>query len=101
MGASPTPQATPSLTPDLRGMIGQMLLVGFRGLTVAEAPTIAADIRDRGLGRVLLFDRDLPCGTAIRNVDLVEGMIRTGDISEARIAESVARMAAFKAPWGL
>jgi len=28
-------------------------------------------------------------------------MIRTGDISEARIAESVARIAAFKARWGL
>lgn len=66
--ASPTPLATPSPTPDLRGMIGQMLLVGFRGLTVAEAPTIAADIRHRGLGGVLLFDRDLPSGTAIRNV---------------------------------
>jgi len=43
-------------------MIGQMLLVGFRGLTVAEAPTIAADIRDRGLGRVLLSTGTCPAG---------------------------------------
>src|SRR3990172_9322849 len=62
MGASPTPQATPSPITDLRGKIGQMLLVGFRGLTVAEAPTIAADIRDRGLGGVLLSTGTCPAG---------------------------------------
>jgi beta-N-acetylhexosaminidase len=45
-----------------------MLLVGFRGLTATDAPTTIADIRDRGLGGVLLFDYDAPTGTYQRNV---------------------------------
>ena len=45
-----------------------MLLVGFRGLTVKDAATTVADIKDRGLGGVLLFDYDSPTGTYHRNV---------------------------------
>jgi beta-N-acetylhexosaminidase len=45
-----------------------MLLVGFRGLTVAAAASIVADIRDRNLGGVLLFDVDLPTHIAVRNI---------------------------------
>jgi beta-N-acetylhexosaminidase len=45
-----------------------MLLVGFRGLTVEDAGEIVADIRDRNLGGVLLFDRDQPTNSAVRNV---------------------------------
>jgi hypothetical protein len=33
-----------------------MLLVGFRGANLARAAGTIADIRDRGLGGVLLFD---------------------------------------------
>src|SRR5439155_12997663 len=55
---TPTLSPTPSVTagPSLRERIGQMLLVGFRGLTADQAPEIVADIRDRKLGGVLLFD---------------------------------------------
>lgn len=35
-----------------------MLVVGFRGMTVDEAPWVAEAIRDRQLGGVILFDRD-------------------------------------------
>ena len=45
-----------------------MLLVGFRGLTVEEAADIAADIRDRNLGGILLFDTDQPTHSPVRNV---------------------------------
>ncbi len=45
-----------------------MLLVGFRGLTVAQAATTVVDIRERGLGGVLLFDTDGPSGSSSRNV---------------------------------
>jgi beta-N-acetylhexosaminidase len=45
-----------------------MLLVGFRGLTVEESGSILADIRDRALGGVVLFDYDTPTGTPVRNV---------------------------------
>ncbi len=58
-----------------------MLLVGFRGLTVKDAAPTVADIADRGLGGVLLFDYDTPTGTYDRNVaspeqlrELVAGM---------------------------
>ena len=46
-----------------------MLLVGFRGLTVEEAGEIVADIEDRNLGGVLLFDTDQPTGSKVRNVE--------------------------------
>jgi beta-N-acetylhexosaminidase len=52
----------------LRDKIGQMLLVGFRGLTVAESSSILADIGDYNLGGVLLFDYDTPSQTPNRNV---------------------------------
>lgn len=45
-----------------------MLLVGFRGLTVEEAASIVADIRDHALGGVLLFDYDTPTSTPVRNI---------------------------------
>ncbi len=66
----PTPPATesPSAGPGLREKIGQMLLVGFRGTTVVEAAAVVADIRDRNLGGVILYDRDLPTGNAVRNI---------------------------------
>src|SRR5438046_2122004 len=64
--ASPTPAA--SAGPSLRERIGQMLLVGFRGLTVDQAPEIVADIRDRKLGGILLFDTDQPTHSSIRNI---------------------------------
>jgi beta-N-acetylhexosaminidase len=65
---TPEPTATPTSGPSLREKIGQMLLVGFRGLTVAESASILADIRDRNLGGVLLFDYDTPTATPVRNV---------------------------------
>lgn len=63
----PQPTATPG--PSLRDKIGQMLLVGFRGLTVDEAGEVVADIRDRNLGGILLFDTDQPTHSAVRNVE--------------------------------
>jgi len=64
----PSPSPAPSTGPSLRERIGQMLLVGFRGLTVGAASAVVADIRDRALGGVLLFDVDLPSGSPVRNV---------------------------------
>lgn len=75
----PSPAATPSVSPEassspasdlgLREKIAQMLLVGFRGRTVAEAAGTVADIRDRGLGGVVLFDYDTPTGRYRRNIE--------------------------------
>ncbi|HTI29861.1 MAG TPA: glycoside hydrolase family 3 N-terminal domain-containing protein [Methylomirabilota bacterium] len=55
--------------PALRDRIAQMLLVGFRGLTVEEAGEAVADIQERHLGGILLFDRDQPTHSAVRNVE--------------------------------
>jgi len=77
-GSAPSPSLTPlpeesepSAGPpaSLREQIGQMLLVGFRGLTVDEATEIAGDIRDRNLGGILLFDTDQPTHSKVRNVE--------------------------------
>jgi beta-N-acetylhexosaminidase len=65
---SPEPTPTPTSGPSLREKIGQMLLVGFRGLTVEESASIVADIRDHNLGGVLLFDYDTPTAKPVRNV---------------------------------
>jgi len=68
---SGTPAAEPTATagPSLRDRIGQMLLVGFHGLTVEEASEVASDIRDRNLGGILLFDTDQPTHSKVRNVE--------------------------------
>jgi beta-N-acetylhexosaminidase len=67
--ATPVPQPSATAGPSLRDRIGQMLLVGFRGLTVEDASEVAADIRDRNLGGILLFDTDQPTHSAVRNVE--------------------------------
>jgi beta-N-acetylhexosaminidase len=86
---TPTPVPTPgaSSAPSLRERIGQMLLVGFRGLTVEAAGEIAADIEERNLGGILLFDTDQPTHSAVRNVEspeqltsLVAGLQALADI---------------------
>jgi len=49
--------------------IGQMILAGFRGLTVEAANPIVADIRDRKIGGVVLFDYDVPSRSPVRNIE--------------------------------
>ena len=53
-------------------MLGQMLLVGFRGLAVNDQHPIVADIRARHLGGVVLFDWDGPARSSVRNVESPE-----------------------------
>ena len=68
--ASATPTPGPTSAPDprtLRQKIAAMLVVGFKGLTVDEAPWIGTAIADAGLGGVILFDRHR-ASTKPRNV---------------------------------
>ena len=63
--------------------IGQMLMIGFRGLSLAEAPQIADDIRDRHIGGVVLFDYDVPSRTPSRNISSPEQLASlTGELQK-------------------
>jgi beta-N-acetylhexosaminidase len=55
------PSASPSAEPSLRERIASLLVVGFRGATV-DAATAVRDAIPRGLGGVILFDRDQATG---------------------------------------
>jgi len=48
--------------------IGQMLMVGFRGLEVDQSHFVVRDIQERHLGSVVLFDYDAPTQRPRRNV---------------------------------
>ncbi|HCU68556.1 MAG TPA: glycoside hydrolase family 3, partial [Desulfomicrobium sp.] len=54
--------------PELRAMLGQMLLVGFRGAELSDDASILRDIREHDLGGVILFDRDVQLRTSGRNI---------------------------------
>jgi beta-N-acetylhexosaminidase len=78
-GATATPLPSPA-GPGLRERIGQMLLVGFRGLTLQEAEATRRQVSNGSLGGVLLFSVDQLTGGP-RNVEspeqvraLVEGL---------------------------
>lgn len=48
--------------------IGQMLMIGFRGLDVTEESTIVQDIQTGKVGGVILFDKDVLLNTYERNI---------------------------------
>ncbi|WP_448070491.1 glycoside hydrolase family 3 protein [Georgenia yuyongxinii] len=48
-------------------MVGQMLVLGFRGTALAATDPVVADL-ERHLGGVVLFSRDVPSGSATRNI---------------------------------
>jgi beta-N-acetylhexosaminidase len=52
----------------LREQVGQLLMVGFRGLEAGGRSPIARDIGAGRVGGVVLFDRDLALASAERNI---------------------------------
>ena len=44
---------------ELRRRIGQLLLIGFRGLEIDVRSSIAQDLKERNLGGIILFDEEL------------------------------------------
>ena len=54
--------------PSLDLMIAQMMMVGFRGLTLTADNPIVQDIRERQIGGVFLFDYDVPTSSFGRNI---------------------------------
>ncbi|MEA2015504.1 MAG: glycoside hydrolase family 3 protein [Actinomycetota bacterium] len=55
-------------TPSLKQMIGQMLIVGFRGTEVSSNSKIVQDINEYNIGGVILFDYDVPSKSFPRNI---------------------------------
>jgi len=53
----------------IENMIGQMLMVGFRGTQAPAESDIAVAVRELGIGGVILFDKDLTNGAALRNIE--------------------------------
>jgi beta-N-acetylhexosaminidase len=50
-------------------MLGQMIMVGFRGTAVTPAAPIVADVATRGVGSVVLFSYDVALMSPHRNVE--------------------------------
>ncbi len=65
-GRAPSARVSPSV--GLDAMCGQMLMVGFRGLTLERGNPIVADLRSGRIGGVVLFDYDVPSKSAVRNI---------------------------------
>ena len=61
---------------NLKAMIGQMLVVGFRGADLSSNPDIVKDIEDLNLGGVILFDYDLPSKSYPRNITSPQQLIK-------------------------
>ncbi|MEL7832547.1 glycoside hydrolase family 3 protein [Fodinibius sp. Rm-B-1B1-1] len=55
--------------PSLDEKIGQMLLVGFRGTSVADTNHIKRDLTNYHVGGVVLFDYDVPTKSTTRNIE--------------------------------
>jgi beta-N-acetylhexosaminidase len=69
----PTPSPTPTSSAgpaevSLATRIGQMLMIGFRGLAVDAQHPIVRDIRERHVGSVVLFDYDVLSARYERNI---------------------------------
>src|SRR5512136_791325 len=54
--------------PELDVKIGEMILAGFRGYALSDKNPIIADLKDRYVGGVVLFDYDVAYGKYKRNI---------------------------------
>ncbi|WP_319780561.1 glycoside hydrolase family 3 protein [Maridesulfovibrio sp.] len=53
---------------ELDVMIGQMVMVGFRGLEVKGENPVISDIRDSHIGGIVLFSKDCALNSTVRNI---------------------------------
>jgi beta-N-acetylhexosaminidase len=77
-------QSTDRPEQELDRKIGQMLMVGFRGLQIERDSPIVGDIRQRHIGGVILFDYDVPTGQPVRNIQSPQQLRRlTAELQRA------------------
>ncbi|HHE32576.1 MAG TPA: glycoside hydrolase family 3 [Chlorobaculum parvum] len=67
-----TAPAVPSAPDSLSIKIGQMLMIGFRGLNAIDDPAFAEALQEGKIGGVVLFDYDVPSKSPIRNIESPE-----------------------------
>lgn len=82
--ATNTPEPAPTASPavvaakpagaevELRKKLAQMVMVGFRGTALTADSSIVADVRERGVGGVVLFSYDSALQSPVRNVESPE-----------------------------
>ncbi len=83
----PRPTQTTAPAVDLDYKIGQMIMVGFRGLTLTEDNPVVEDIRARHIGGVILFDYDMAEQSPVRNIQSPE-QLQALDASLQAVAPS-------------
>ena len=54
--------------PTLDQMIGEMIILGFRGTEIDSSSKIVKDINDYNIGGIILFDYDVPSKSSPRNI---------------------------------
>ena len=71
-GNSPAP-TPPSQAVSLEEMVGQMIMVGFRGMTIEEVdPSLLSQLDSGLIGSLILFDYDVPTKVYHRNIESPE-----------------------------
>ncbi len=72
--AAPPREAEPEKTvdPELRRKLAQLVMTGFRGLTLEADNPIVAAVRDLGIGGVVLFSYDVALLSPVRNIESPE-----------------------------
>lgn len=80
----PACQASADSDENLEAQVGQMLMVGFRGLEVDDRSPIVRDIRAGRVGGVIIFDYDVALKNPVRNVASPEQLKNlVGDLQAA------------------
>ncbi|MEO1436985.1 MAG: glycoside hydrolase family 3 protein [Bacteroidota bacterium] len=70
--AIPQPELAPKIVDSLDYMIGQMLMVGFRGTQPDSIGEIGSMIENGNLGGVILYEYDVPLKSRPRNITSAE-----------------------------
>lgn len=65
---SPSPSPTPAEDVPLEVAAGEMLMVGFRGVSIDAAHPFATDLQQLHVGSTILFEQDVASGAPGRNI---------------------------------
>ena len=89
--AAPTPTPTESSAPaiGLGHKIAGLMIVGFRGSALADAPWVRTALAESGLGGVILFDRDQLTGRSRNILSPAQVKRLTGDLRATAPARGI------------